>query len=70
VRSVAYRLTHVFSEAIKHKSFEMDAEKIRNLLIEAANTIFQLAARECDERNTGQTVECVQQRLMHPVPNA
>ena len=47
VRSVAYRLTHVFSEAIKHKSFEMDAEKIRNLLIEAANTIFQLAAREC-----------------------
>jgi hypothetical protein len=30
------------SEAIKHKSFEMDADRIRNLLIEAANTIFNL----------------------------
>jgi hypothetical protein len=30
------------SEAIKHKSFEMDAERIRSLLIEAANTIFNL----------------------------
>jgi hypothetical protein len=26
----------------KHKSFEMDAERIRSLLIEAANTIFNL----------------------------
>jgi len=42
VRSVAYRLAHVFSEAIKHKSFEMDAERIRNL-------------RFADER-TGETV--------------
>ena len=30
------------SEAIKHKSFEMDAERIRNLLLEAVNTIFNL----------------------------
>jgi hypothetical protein len=30
------------SEAIKHNSFEMDADRIRNLLIEAANTIFNL----------------------------
>ena len=32
----------VLSESIKHESFEMDAEKIRSLLLEAVDTIFDL----------------------------
>jgi hypothetical protein len=41
------------SETIRHKSFEMDAERIRNLLIEAANTIFNLRRGKAAFPNLG-----------------
>jgi hypothetical protein len=63
----AGRLMQAFTGAWREKRREADAEDLSGNLVVELGLATEALNRNWYERNNGQTIECVQHRLRHPV---